>query len=139
MTRTLDTALVPRRAPVVRAVILVLGLVGAATLWPGAPAAPLAQTQPAGPPKLVVILVVDQMRVDYLTWYAPNYSKGLARLTREGAWFTEAAYPYLNTVTCPGHSTIGTGSFRRNASATAFLSARSPAGKTSGWPRQKSR
>ena len=62
-------------------------------------------------PKLVVILVVDQMRVDYLKWYAANYSKGLARLTREGAWFTEAAYPYLNTITCAGHSTIGTGSF----------------------------
>ena len=39
------------------------------------------------------------------------YSAGLARLIRDGAWFTEAAYPYLNTVTCPGHSTIGTGSF----------------------------
>ena len=61
--------------------------------------------------KLVVILVVDQMRVDYLTWYAANYSAGLARLMREGAWFTEAAYPYLNTITCAGHSTIGTGSF----------------------------
>jgi predicted AlkP superfamily pyrophosphatase or phosphodiesterase len=30
---------------------------------------------------------------------------------REGAWFDHAAYPYLNTITCPGHSTIGTGSF----------------------------
>ena len=74
-----------------------------------APAKPQAQN--AAPPKLVVILVVDQMRVDYLTWYAANYSAGLARLIREGAWFTEAAYPYLNTITCAGHSTIGTGSF----------------------------
>ena len=74
-----------------------------------APAKPEAQN--AAPPKLVVILVVDQMRVNYLTWYAANYSSGLARLIREGAWFTEAAYPYLNTITCAGHSTIGTGSF----------------------------
>ena len=74
-----------------------------------APAMPGAQN--AAPPKLVVILVVDQMRADYLTWYAANYSAGLARLVREGAWFTEAAYPYLNTITCAGHSTIGTGSF----------------------------
>jgi predicted AlkP superfamily pyrophosphatase or phosphodiesterase len=67
--------------------------------------------QAAPPPKLVVILVVDQMRVDYLQWYASNYSAGFARLLRDGAWFTEAAYPYLNTITCAGHATIGTGSF----------------------------
>ena len=74
------------------------------------PAAPVLAQHPA-PPKLVVILVVDQMRADYLTRYAANYSKGLARLTRDGAWFTDAAYPYLNTITCAGHSTIGTGTF----------------------------
>jgi predicted AlkP superfamily pyrophosphatase or phosphodiesterase len=68
-----------------------------------------AQTQ--APPKLVVLLVVDQMRADYLEWYGANFTAGLRRLTREGAWFTQAAYPYLNTVTCPGHSTIGTGTF----------------------------
>jgi predicted AlkP superfamily pyrophosphatase or phosphodiesterase len=62
-------------------------------------------------PKLVVILVVDQMRADYLERYGEAFSSGLRRLMRDGAWFTEAAYPYMNTVTCPGHSTIGTGSF----------------------------
>jgi len=76
-----------------------------------APAGPRVSAQAAAPPKLVVILVVDQMRVDYLQWYAANYSAGLARLLRDGAWFTEAAYPYLNTITCAGHATIGTGSF----------------------------
>ena len=72
---------------------------------------PRVSAQGASPPKLMVILVVDQMRVDYLQWYASNYSAGFTRLMREGAWFTEAAYPYLNTITCAGHSTIGTGSF----------------------------
>jgi predicted AlkP superfamily pyrophosphatase or phosphodiesterase len=69
--------------------------------------------QPAagGPPRLMVILVVDQMRADYLEWYGPLLTKGLHRLTEQGAWFTNAAYPYLNTVTCVGHSTIGTGTF----------------------------
>jgi predicted AlkP superfamily pyrophosphatase or phosphodiesterase len=64
-----------------------------------------------GPPKLIVVLVVDQMRADYLDWYGPLLTKGLRRLTNRGAWFTNAAYPYLNTVTCVGHSTIGTGTF----------------------------
>jgi predicted AlkP superfamily pyrophosphatase or phosphodiesterase len=68
--------------------------------------------QPAdGPPKMIVVLVVDQMRADYLDWYGPLLTKGLHRLTERGAWFTNAAYPYLNTVTCVGHSTIGTGTF----------------------------
>jgi Type I phosphodiesterase / nucleotide pyrophosphatase len=70
----------------------------------------LAAQTPA-PPKLVVILVVDQMRADYLEWYGANFTAGLKRLMQEGAWFTQAAYPYLNTITCPGHSTIGTGTF----------------------------
>ncbi len=75
----------------------------------GAAAAPVPQ--PTTRPRLVVILVVDQMRADYLDWYGGNLSAGLARLQREGAVFREAAYPYLNTITCAGHSTIGTGSF----------------------------
>jgi len=61
------------------------------------------------PPKLIVIIVVDQMRADYLERYSAGFTAGLRRLMREGAWFADAAYPYLNTVTCVGHSTIGTG------------------------------
>lgn len=77
-----------------------------------AAATPHVQQPPSGgPPRLVVILVVDQMRADYLDWYGPLLTKGLHRLTERGAWFTNAAYPYLNTVTCVGHSTIGTGTF----------------------------
>lgn len=71
-----------------------------------------AQPGPAaGTPKLVVILVADQMRADYLERYLGKFTGGLRQLTQNGAWFRRAAYPYLNTVTCPGHSTIGTGSF----------------------------
>src|SRR5262245_60647042 len=67
--------------------------------------------QRAAPPKLVVILVVDQMRADYLDWYGAHFTAGLKRLMTDGARFTHAAYPYLNTITCAGHSTIGTGTF----------------------------
>ncbi len=74
---------------------------------PGPTAA--AQAVPAPAPSLVVVLVVDQMRADYLERYAGRFTGGLRRLMTEGAAFDRAAYPYLNTVTCAGHSTIGTG------------------------------
>jgi hypothetical protein len=58
---------------------------------------------------LVVVLVVDQLRTDYLERYGSHLTGGLRRIIDEGAWFRNAAYPYLNTVTCAGHTTIGTG------------------------------
>jgi len=73
------------------------------------PPTPRLSAQTAAAPKLVVILVVDQMRADYLEWYGENFTAGFRRLMTEGAWFPSAAYPYLNTITCAGHSTIGTG------------------------------
>ena len=74
-----------------------------------APSVPV-QAQGARP-KLVVFLVVDQMRGDYPERYAGLLEHGLKRLTTRGAWFKNGAYPYLNTLTCVGHSTIGTGTF----------------------------
>jgi len=62
-------------------------------------------------PKLVVLLVVDQMRGDYVDKFRGQWSGGLKRLLTEGAWFRSAAYPYAATETCPGHSTISTGTF----------------------------
>src|ERR1700688_2883902 len=62
-------------------------------------------------PKLVVILVVDQMRGDYVDKFQQQWTGGLKRLVDEGAWFHEAAYPYGSTETCVGHATISTGAF----------------------------
>jgi hypothetical protein len=62
-------------------------------------------------PRLVVILVVDQMRGDYLQRFSSEWRGGFKRLMDQGAWFTNAAYPYSETVTCAGHSTISTGDF----------------------------
>jgi len=62
-------------------------------------------------PKLVVLLVVDQMRGDYVDKFRGQWTGGLKRLLTEGAWFRAAAYPYAATETCPGHSTISTGAF----------------------------
>ena len=62
-------------------------------------------------PKLVVMLVVDQMRGDYVDKFRGQWTGGLKRLVEEGAWFRAAAYPYAATETCVGHSTISTGAF----------------------------
>ena len=70
---------------------------------------PAAQTARSVRPKLVVLIAVDQMRGDYPERYSSILTKGLKRLTTDGAWFKNAAYPYLNTYTCVGHNTIGTG------------------------------
>jgi predicted AlkP superfamily pyrophosphatase or phosphodiesterase len=69
-----------------------------------------AATAPARP-KLVVMLVVDQMRGDYVDKFQRQWTGGLKRLVEKGAWFREAAYPYAATETCVGHATISTGAF----------------------------
>jgi predicted AlkP superfamily pyrophosphatase or phosphodiesterase len=62
-------------------------------------------------PKAIVLLVVDQMRADYVDWYGGTWTQGLRRLFDKGAWLRNARYPYLNTTTCPGHFTITTGAY----------------------------
>lgn len=65
------------------------------------------------PPKLIVLMAVDQMRADYYDWYGARWKGGLKRLFSKGAWLVNARFPFLNTVTCPGHATVGTGSYPR--------------------------
>lgn len=60
-------------------------------------------------PRLAVVLVVDQMRADYLERYADLYTGGLARLRREGAWFTDGHVQHALTYTAPGHASVATG------------------------------
>ena len=57
------------------------------------------------------MIVVDQMRADYVDRFQDAWSGGFKRLLTEGAWLRRAAYPYLETVTCAGHATIMTGAF----------------------------
>jgi len=74
-------------------------------------AAAAKPAKPVDKPKLVVLLVVDQMRADYVEKFGFQWTGGLLRLVTEGAWFRDAAYPYAATETCVGHATISTGSF----------------------------
>ncbi|RYY38966.1 MAG: alkaline phosphatase family protein [Chitinophagaceae bacterium] len=62
-------------------------------------------------PALVVGLVVDQMRWDYLYRYADRYGNdGFKRLLREGFSCDNTFIPYTPTYTAPGHTCIYTGS-----------------------------
>ena len=76
-----------------------------------------AQTPAAAPvrqkPALIVLLVVDQFRADYVTQFGSTWTRGLRRLIDNGAYFRQAAYPYAATETCPGHATIATGALPR--------------------------
>ncbi len=66
----------------------------------------------AGQPKLVVILVIDQFRGDYLNRDRAEFKgRGFKLFMDEGAWFTDCYYDYANTKTAPGHATIGTGAY----------------------------
>jgi predicted AlkP superfamily pyrophosphatase or phosphodiesterase len=65
--------------------------------------------QPPLRPKLVLVLSIDQMRVDYLSRFAPLYRGGLKRLTEHGAVFNNARYRHASTETGPGHSVLLSG------------------------------
>ena len=60
-------------------------------------------------PKLIVAIVIDQFRYDYLTRFRAEYKDGFARLLDRGAVFTDAHYVHYPTVTAIGHSTFLTG------------------------------
>lgn len=62
-------------------------------------------------PKLVVGLVVDQMRWDYLYRYYEKYQNdGIKRMLKEGYSFNNVHINYVPTYTAVGHTTIYTGS-----------------------------
>ncbi len=90
-------------------VLLIGTLMVVAALRPTGSATDNQQDGPRTRPRLIVIFVVDQMRADYLDVFANRWKRGFATLRSEGAVFDRAEYPYMNTVTCPGHATIGTG------------------------------
>ena len=82
---------------------LALVAVIAACARPAPPATPAAPR-----PRLVVLIVIDQLPVWEVERDRHLYRGGLARLLRDGAYAT-AEIPYASTFTAPGHATIGTG------------------------------
>src|SRR5271156_6355909 len=63
-------------------------------------------------PKLVVVIVIDQFRGDYLERYRDQLGDaGFRVFLDRGAYFTDCNYDYANTRTAPGHATLFTGSY----------------------------
>ncbi len=66
-------------------------------------------------PKLVVGIVIDQMRYDYLYRYWSKFgSGGFRRLLGEGFSYESCHYNYVPTYTGPGHTSIYTGTTPAN-------------------------
>lgn len=81
----------------------------------------LRQIMAKRPPRLVVVVVIDQFRADYLTRFndlflphdPASYETsmgGFRLLMQDGAWFVNAHLQFVPTFTGPGHAVIATGS-----------------------------
>jgi hypothetical protein len=84
-----------------RAFVLVVTLLSAVVL----------AAQPAGGPqiRLILLVVIDQFRHDYLMRFRADYSDGIKRLLTQGAVFADANLEHYPTVTAVGHATMLTG------------------------------
>ncbi|HVG35071.1 MAG TPA: alkaline phosphatase family protein [Pyrinomonadaceae bacterium] len=79
---------------------------------PLAPLTPAAQSGTQTRPRLVLVIVVDQFRYDYLERFRDLFvANGIGRLLREGASWANTNYDHAPTKTAPGHATIMTGTW----------------------------
>ena len=70
---------------------------------------------PVKKPKLVIGIVIDQMRYDYLTRFADRYSKdGFNRILKNGFSLENAHYNFIPTYTAVGHASIYAGTSPNN-------------------------
>ena len=67
-----------------------------------------AAQAPAAPPKLLVVISIDQFSADLWDEYRPQFTGGFARLA-SGTVFHNGYQSHAATETCPGHSTLLTG------------------------------
>ncbi len=82
------------------AISLFLFVSAEAAIWPGQK------------PKLVVMIVIDQFRADYLSRFQNKFGpNGFKSLLQNGAYFPFAEYDILQCMTGPGHATVLTGAY----------------------------
>src|SRR3984957_16856651 len=87
--------------------IAIVGLATVVGLCPGSPASAYN-----GHPKLIVVIVIDQFRGDYLDRYRDEFGdSGFRFFLDHGAYFPNCNYNYANTRTAPGHATLFTGAY----------------------------
>src|SRR5258706_13839237 len=99
-----------RASLVLLAIVLSCATAAAAQIAPRLSLTPAAKSPAtASRPKLVVVIVVDQMRADYIEKFRGRWTGGLKRLLEHGAWVRGAKNPYAATGTCVGDATIFTG------------------------------
>ena len=85
---------------------IIIGLLYGCISW-------VSFSQPA--PKLVVGIVVDQMKQEYLSQFKHQFSEqGFKKLMNEGFQYKNAHYNYIPTYTAPGHASIYTGTTPSN-------------------------
>lgn len=99
--------------PALRAILLLV------CAWGCSPRAraqsvPPPDSRAAAPPSLIVLITVDQLREDYLDRFGPQLNRGLGRLARGGARFSNAHHDHAITETAPGHATLLAGRFPRS-------------------------
>ncbi len=81
-------------------------------LLPFLNAMPAAASAYDAHPKLVILLVIDQFREDYLERYRSDFKdRGFRLFLDEGAYFPNCYFNYANTKTSPGHATLATGAY----------------------------
>ena len=97
----------PRLFPALPALAFCLSTAGAQT------------TPPPERPSLVVLITIDGFRGDFLTRFGPQLTGGLGRLTKGGAWFTNAHQDHAITETAPGHASLLSGRFPRSTGIAA--------------------
>ncbi|MCH7667220.1 MAG: alkaline phosphatase family protein [Acidobacteria bacterium] len=82
-------------------------LVAAALFLTACPSEP--PSPPDDAPKLILLIVVDQLGADHLARFDDVFEGGFRRLLDEGVWFREARHAHARTLTAPGHATVSTG------------------------------
>jgi predicted AlkP superfamily pyrophosphatase or phosphodiesterase len=89
-------------------VLVLVAIVSSSNAWVRQPATPIAPKRP----RLVLLIVVDQFRYDYLERFGDLFGpNGFKRLLRDGASWSQSNYDHMPTYTAPGHATMMTGAY----------------------------
>ncbi len=89
-----------------------LALIAGAVWFLSKPTPPVLSGDPAAASggRLVVLVVFDQMRGDYLErWSSLFGTDGFERIKRDGTWYANCTLPYAASATAPGHASLSTG------------------------------